>query len=201
MINFPYNIPSSINGYILKIKKGNYFLKNINLKIIDEKFVKGTQNKLLLKQHLAGRYAVEKLIKNIKRTSSLLIKKDALNAPLLYVDSEQWGLSISHTQDIAIAVINFQNKLIGIDVEENTPLNVKFGKILPNDALINRSLIERWVVFESIGKACKIGLRINKKQIKWEGENIVVNIGKENIKLKLYLLHQHNHIFSLVWEE
>ena len=201
MINFPSHIPSSINGYVLKIKTVDYYLQHINLEFIDKKFVNSTKNTLLLKQHLAGRYAVEKLITNFKKKPSILMKRDLLDAPLLYVNSKQWGLSISHTQDLAITTINFQNKYLGIDVEKNNPLSEKFEKILPDDNLIKRTLIERWVVYESIGKACKLGLRFNKKQIKWRGDDILLNMEKDEIKLKLYLWHQHNHVFSLVWEK
>jgi hypothetical protein len=179
----------------------DYYLQHINLEFIDKEFVNSTKNILLLEQHLAGRYAVEKLITNFKKNSSILIKRDRLDAPLLYVNSKQWGLSISHTQDVAITTINFQDKYLGIDVEKNNPLSEKFEKILPNDNLIKRTLIERWVVYESIGKACKLGLRFNKKQINWGGEDILLNIGKDEIKLKLYLWHQQNYVFSLVWEK
>lgn len=140
-------------------------------RVVFESFTYPKRQKDFLLGRLAGKIALKEYLGKNDSYKNFSILNGDLKYP--YILDHSASITLSHTQDLAVAIAFAPSLILGVDLEEierleNVEINDIFNGVVFETGLKNNKLDQglAWVATEALSKALRLGLTINLELLK-----------------------------------
>ena len=167
-------------------------------KLVSKKFPGDTRNRQRLLQHIRGRGAVKEIVDR-HFPGHWILSGAEINIPDNVEPSDVVMASISHSDEISVAVVAKGLKGVGVDSEliSRTDDLRDISATLPIDITTSRNLMERWVVKESTIKSSKHVASFDPSFYRWSGNEISLDCGNMTMNFIVSVWSDSMRMYSL----